>query len=101
MAAATPVPAIHSPCVVTDLTHPFANKYPLLIRVNCVLHALVSKGILKQDITNRHDYSYAINSITISDIKGASNIGCLTIYLFAHQTDDPTTCTFCPYFSHK
>jgi hypothetical protein len=36
---------------------------------------------------------YTIKRVTISDITGASNLGSLTVYLFATQTDSPTTNT--------
>jgi hypothetical protein len=44
-------------------------------------------------LNNCRKVSYTINSITISDITGASNLGRLTIYLFAVQTDTPTAST--------
>ena len=40
-------------------------------------------------IQNQGTANYTIDGITISDISGASNLGGLTIYLFANQTDNP------------
>jgi hypothetical protein len=40
-------------------------------------------------ITNTATINCTINSIKISGITGASNLGCITIYYYATQTDDP------------
>ncbi len=40
-------------------------------------------------ITNTGKTNYSINSITISGITGASNLGSLTVYYYATQTDNP------------
>jgi hypothetical protein len=42
-------------------------------------------------IENHGTTNATINSVTISGITGASNLGDLTIYLFAKQTDKPET----------
>jgi hypothetical protein len=43
-------------------------------------------------IRNFGDANCTIKGITVSNIKGASNLGCLTVFLFSNQTDSPTTC---------
>ena len=42
-------------------------------------------------IQNRGTSNFTIKDIKISDIKGESNLGRITIYLFAAQTDSPST----------
>lgn len=44
-------------------------------------------------IQNVGTASHTINSITISDITGASNLGSITIYYYTTQTDTPSTGT--------
>lgn len=44
-------------------------------------------------IHNNGEITHTIKSITISDITGASNLGSLTIYYYATQTDSPQTGT--------
>lgn len=41
------------------------------------------------EVTNTGATNYTINSITISGITGTSNLGSLSIYYYAIQTDDP------------
>ena len=43
-------------------------------------------------IRNLGDTNCMIKGLTVSNIKGASNLGCLTVFLFSNQTDSPTTC---------
>jgi hypothetical protein len=42
-------------------------------------------------VTNAGATSHSINSITISGITGASNLGSITIYYYATQTETPQT----------
>lgn len=42
-------------------------------------------------IRNLGNANCTIKGITLSNIKGASNLGCLTVFLFSNQTDSPTT----------
>ena len=42
-------------------------------------------------IKNVGTSSHTINSITISNLAGSTNLGRITIYLFANQTDSPAT----------
>ena len=40
-------------------------------------------------VTNTGTANHTINSVEISGITGASNLGCITIYYYATQTDNP------------
>lgn len=50
-------------------------------------------------IKNVGTASHTINSITISGITGASNLGNITIYYYATQTDNPDTSTAANYIT--
>ena len=44
-------------------------------------------------VTNTGTSNHTINSVEISGITGASNLGCITIYYYAAQTDSPQSST--------
>ncbi len=44
-------------------------------------------------IKNVENANRTIKSITVSDLKDASNLKCLTVFLFTNQTDNPTAST--------
>lgn len=44
-------------------------------------------------VTNTGTSNHTINSVEISGITGASNLGCITIYYYAVQTDSPQSST--------